>query len=158
MGPNRVLFCSHGHFKRVSTQFRPHFVDKTMQIKLVSLTVDDQEKALQFYTNVLGFVKKEDILMGPSRWLTVTSPEGVEGAELVLEPCAFPPAAVYQKALFDAGIPATAFITSDIAAEHARLTEAGVAFRGEPANVGTVTMVIFEDTCGNLINLVQPNA
>ena len=129
-----------------------------MQIKLASITVDDQEKALHFYTARLGFTKKEDIPMGPFRWLTVTSPDGVPGVELVLEPLGFPPAAVYQKALFDAGIPATAFITSDIAGEFRRLKAAGVRFRGEPARMGDITTVIFEDTCGNLINLVQPAA
>jgi hypothetical protein len=89
-----------------------------MQIKLASVMVDDQDKAVNFYPTILGFVKKADIPMGPFRWLTVTSPEGVEGAELALEPMGFPPARIYQKALFDAGIPATAFITYDIQAEY----------------------------------------
>jgi catechol 2,3-dioxygenase-like lactoylglutathione lyase family enzyme len=127
-----------------------------MQIKLASVMVDDQAKALHFYTSVLGFVKQADIPMGPFRWLTVRSPEGVEGAELVLEPMGFPPARIYQQALFDAGIPATAFITTDIQAEFRRLKEAGVRFRGEPQGIGPITAVLFEDTCGNLINLVQP--
>lgn len=127
-----------------------------MQIKLVSIMVDDQEKALRFYTNVLGFVKEADIPIGEYRWLTVSSPEGVAGVELVLEPMAFPPAQTYQKALFEAGIPATAFITSDIQAEYERLKEAGVIFRGEPQSMGPVKTVLFEDTCGNLISLVQP--
>ncbi len=96
--------------------------------------------------------------MGPFRWLTVSSPEGVNGVELVLEPMGFPPARTYQKALFDAGIPATAFISRDIAAEFKRLTGRGVKFRGEPASMGPITAVLFEDTCGNLINLVQPAA
>ena len=129
-----------------------------MQIKLASVTVENQENALHFYTAVLGFVKKNDIPMGPFRWLTVTSPEGVEGVELVLEPPGFPPALAYQKALFAAGIPATAFITSDIAAEYRRLKALGVSFRGEPKSMGPITAVVFEDTCGNLINLVQPKA
>jgi predicted enzyme related to lactoylglutathione lyase len=129
-----------------------------MQIKLASVMVDDQEKALRFYTEVLGFTKKEDITMGPYRWLTVSSPEGVEGVELVLEPLAFPPARTYQAALFEAGIPATAFITSDIDAEYRRLAARGVVFRGEPKAMGPVTVVVFEDTCGNLINLAQPSA
>jgi catechol 2,3-dioxygenase-like lactoylglutathione lyase family enzyme len=85
-----------------------------MQLKFISVTVADQEAALQFYTNTLGFAKMADILMGEYRWLTVTSPDGIEGVELVLEPMAFPPSRVYQKALFDAGIPATAFITKDV--------------------------------------------
>jgi catechol 2,3-dioxygenase-like lactoylglutathione lyase family enzyme len=127
-----------------------------MQIKLASVPVDDQDKALHFYVAVLGFVKKNDIPMGAFRWLTVPSPEGVEGAELVLEPMGFPPAQEYQKALFEAGIPATAFITSDIHAEYRRLKTLGVRFRGEPQSLGPISAVLFEDTCGNLINLVQP--
>lgn len=129
-----------------------------MQIKLTSVMVLDQDVALQFYTTVLGFEKQADIPMGPFRWLTVSSPEGVEGVELVLEPMGFPPARVYQKALFDAGVPATAFITSDIGAEFQRLKALGVKFRGEPTSMGPITAVLFEDTCGNLINLVQPAA
>ena len=127
-----------------------------MQIKFSSLMVDDQEKALHFYTHVLGFVKMADIPMGKFRWLTVTSPEGVKGAELVLEPKNFPPAQVYYKALFDAGIPAAALITADIFSDFRRLKALGVVFRGEPASMGPITSVLFEDTCGNLINLVQP--
>ena len=129
-----------------------------MQIRLASIMVDDQEKALLFYTNVLGFTKKQDIPMGSFRWLTVTSPEGAEGVELVLEPLNFPPAKVFQKALFDAGVPATAFLTNDIHGEYARLIAKGVVFRGEPASMGPITAVVFEDTCGNLISLVQPKA
>jgi catechol 2,3-dioxygenase-like lactoylglutathione lyase family enzyme len=127
-----------------------------VQIKFSSIMVDDQNKALRFYTEVLGFVKCADIPMGPFRWLTVTSPEGVEGTELILEPIGFPPAKVYQKALFEAGIPLTAFITKDIQNEYKRLKERGVLFKGEPKNIGPITAVLFEDTCGNLINLVQP--
>ena len=127
-----------------------------MQITLSSILVEDQDRALQFYTDFLGFEKKHDIPMGPYRWLTVTSPEGAMGVEVALEPMAFPPARVYQKALYDAGIPATAFISSDIGAEVQRLKARGVRFRGEPKNMGPVTTVLFEDTCGNLINLVQP--
>ena len=128
-----------------------------MQLKFISITVNNQDEALNFYTNVLGFTKMADIPMGEYRWLTVVSPEGIEGVELVLEPLAFEPARVYQKALFDAGIPATAFITNDINAEYDRLKNLGVIFRGEPQIMGPVTVVMFEDTCGNLINLVQPN-
>lgn len=130
----------------------------SMHIQLTSITVQDQSRALEFYTKQLGFVIKHDIPMGPYRWLTVTSPEGAEGVELVLEPTAFPPAAVYQKALYEAGIPATAFITQDIVLEVRRLKERGVKFRGEPQKMGPVTAALFEDTCGNLINLVQPGA
>lgn len=127
-----------------------------MQITLTSLLVDDQDKALAFYTNVVGFQQKHDIPMGAFRWLTVTSPEGAHGVELVLEPLGFPPAKDFQKALYDAGIPATAFITADIHGEVARLKAKGVTFRGEPTDYGAVTAVLFEDGCGNLINLVQP--
>jgi catechol 2,3-dioxygenase-like lactoylglutathione lyase family enzyme len=127
-----------------------------MQIRLASIMVDDQDKALAFYTGKLGFRKQADIPMGPQlRWLTVTSPEGADGVELVLEPIGFPPAKIYQKARFDAGAPATAFITTDIQGDYRRLQTAGVVFRGEPQNFGPVTTVLFEDTCRNLINLVQ---
>jgi catechol 2,3-dioxygenase-like lactoylglutathione lyase family enzyme len=129
-----------------------------MQITLSSLLVEDQDRALKFYTEILGFQKKHDIPMGAFRWLTVTSPEGAAGVEVVLEPMAFPPARTYQRALYDAGIPATAFISADIAAEFQRLKAKGVRFRGEPTKAGPVTVVLFEDTCGNLINLVQPPA
>jgi len=127
-----------------------------MRINLSSVMVDDQDKALRFYTDVLGFRPMADLPMGEYRWLTVVSPEGAEGVELVLEPMAFPPAREYQRALFEAGIPATAFLTSDIQGEYARLKERGVVFRGEPQAMGPITVVLFEDTCGNLINLVQP--
>jgi catechol 2,3-dioxygenase-like lactoylglutathione lyase family enzyme len=127
-----------------------------VQIRLASVMVDDQNKALRFYTTILGFVKNKDIPMGPFRWLTVSSPEGAEGVELVLEPMGFEPAQTYQKALFAAGIPATAFLTNDITSEHLRLQKLGVRFRGEPTRMGPITAVLFEGTCGNLINLVQP--
>jgi catechol 2,3-dioxygenase-like lactoylglutathione lyase family enzyme len=127
-----------------------------MQIKFTSILVDDQSKALKFYTESLGFRKLSDIPMGEYRWLTVVSPDGMEGAEVVLEPMGFPPAKTWQKALFDAGIPATAFITTDIDSEFQRLAARGVKFRGEPKQMGPIKAVTFEDTCGNLINLVQP--
>ena len=127
-----------------------------MQLKFVSIMVDNQDKALAFYTSILGFEKMADIPMGEYRWLTVTSPDGIAGVELVLEPMGFPPARAYQKALFDAGVPAIALITKDIAADFKRLQARGVQFRGEPKSMGPITAVVFEDTCGNLINLVQP--
>jgi catechol 2,3-dioxygenase-like lactoylglutathione lyase family enzyme len=136
-----------------------HFQQEApVQIRLASIMVDDQDKALRFYTTILGFMKNKDIPMGPFRWLTVSSPEGAEGVELVLEPMSFVPAQTYQRALFAAGIPATAFLTNDIASEHHRLQKLGVIFRGEPKSMGPITAVLFEDTCGNLINLVQPMA
>jgi catechol 2,3-dioxygenase-like lactoylglutathione lyase family enzyme len=128
-----------------------------MQIKFVSVMVDDQDKALHFYTQVLGFRKMADIPMGEYRWLTVVSPDGIDGVELVLEPMAFPPARVYQKELFDAGVPATAFTTKDLQTEYARLKTRGVKFRSEPQSMGIISIAVFEDTCGNLINLVQPS-
>jgi len=97
-----------------------------------------------------------DIAMGEFRWLTVVSPDGIEGVELVLEPMSFPPAKVFQKALFDTGIPACAFITSDINKEYRRLKERGVIFHSELKSLGLITAIVFDDTCGNLINLVQP--
>ena len=107
-----------------------------MQIRLASVMVDNQENALRFYTTILGFVKNKDISMGPFRWLTVSSPEGAEGVELVLEPLGFAPAQTYQKALFGAGIPATAFLTNDIDSEYRRLRALGVSSRGEPKSMG----------------------
>lgn len=126
-----------------------------MKIKLSSLLVEDQDKALRFYTEVLGFVKKTEIPMGEFKWLTVVSPEGAQDIELVLEPIGFPPARTYQKALFDAGIPLTAFAVEDIQKEYDRLKKRGVEFRGEPTKMGAVSVVLFEDTCGNLIQLYQ---
>jgi catechol 2,3-dioxygenase-like lactoylglutathione lyase family enzyme len=126
-----------------------------VQIKLASIFVDDQDKALRFYTGILGFAKMADIPMGTFRWLTVTSAEETEGAELALSAVGFPPAERFQRALYDAGIAATAFVTADIEAEYQRLRKLGVVFRGEPATMGSFIAVIFEDTCGNLINLVQ---
>ena len=127
-----------------------------MQLKFISMMVDDQSKALAFYTEVLGFEKMADLPVGDYRWLNFTSPDGMHGVELVLEPIAFEPARVYQRALFDAGVPASAFISTDIHADFARLRAAGVVFRGTPTAMGPITAVLFEDTCGNLINLVQP--
>jgi catechol 2,3-dioxygenase-like lactoylglutathione lyase family enzyme len=129
-----------------------------LQIKLTSIMVNDQEKALDFYTRVLGFSKKEDVPMGPFRWLTVVSPDGIDGVELVLEPMGFEPARTFQEALFGAGIPATAFMSSDIDADYRRLTGLGVQFRGAPKIMGPIIAVTFEDSCGNLINLVQVGA
>lgn len=126
-----------------------------MRIALCSLLVDDQEKALDFYTHKLGFIKKNDIPAGEFRWLTVVSPEGPGDVELVLEPNANPAAKAYQAALFEQGIPLTAFAVKDIHAEYARLKERGVVFRSEPFAVGPTTIALFEDTCGNLIQIYQ---
>ena len=128
-----------------------------MQIRHVLVKVDDQDKALAFYTSTLGFVKKLDIAMGKMRWLTITSPEGAEGVEIVLETNEFPAARESQKILYDAGFPATVLTTDDIGADFQRLKGMGVKFRGEPKDIGPVSTVSFEDICGNLINLVQPH-
>ncbi len=127
-----------------------------MQIKLSSVFVDDQAKALAFYTEVLGFVKKTDVSLGEYRWLTVVSPEGPDDIELLLEPNANPAAKTYQRALYEQGIPLTMFYVDDIQGEYRRLTQLGVAFRQEPMSAGPVTIAIFDDTCGNFIQLVQP--
>ena len=127
-----------------------------MQIKLTSIMVDDQDKALRFYTDVLGFRKKHDIPVGEYRWITVTSPEGPDDVELALEPNANPAGKAFQEAMFSQGIPITAFEVADIANEFARLTARGVAFIRQPTQAGPVTIAIFADTCGNLIQLYQP--
>lgn len=128
-----------------------------MKITLTSVLVEDQSKALDFYTGVLGFVKAEDVSLGEYRWLTVVSPEGSREIELLLEPNAHPAAKVYQKALFADGIPLTMFASKDIQAEYERLAAKGVVFRSKPTPAGPVTVAVFEDTCGNLIQIVQKN-
>jgi glyoxylase I family protein len=128
-----------------------------MRIKLTSIMVEDQDRALKFYTEVLGFQKKHDIpIGGPYRWLTVTSPEGPDDLELSLEPNANPAAKTFQQALFSQGIPATAFEVSDIAKEVARLKSLGAVFTKDPTPAGPVTIAILSDTVGNLIQLYQP--
>lgn len=126
-----------------------------MRIKLTSIMVDDQDKGLRFYTEVLGFKKKHDIPVGEYRWITVTSPEGPDDLELALEPNANPAGKTFQDAMFSQGIPITAFEVADIAAEFARLTAKGVAFTRHPAPAGPVIVAVFADTCGNLIQLYQ---
>jgi len=117
--------------------------------------VDDQEKALKFYTEVLGFVKKTEIPLGRFKWLTVVSPEAPDGVEILLEPMEFPPAKVFQKALFDAGIPLTSFGADNIDKEYERLEKQGVKFKSKPVSMGSVKIAVFEDTCGNLIQIAQ---
>ena len=126
-----------------------------MKIKLNSVFVDNQDKALKFYTEVLGFVKKNDIPIGEYKWLTVVSPEGPDDIELVLEPNGNPAAKTYQEAIFKQGIPCTAFAVDDIQKEYERLKELGVVFTMEPTKMGPVTLAKFDDTCGNLIQLYQ---
>jgi catechol 2,3-dioxygenase-like lactoylglutathione lyase family enzyme len=126
-----------------------------MKIKLTSVMVDDQAKALKFYTEILGFAKKMDVPAGEHRWLTVVSPEEPGAAELLLEPLGFPPAKVFQKALYEAGIPANSFMVSDIQKEFARLKALGAKFRMEPTSMGPVTVATLDDTCGNFIQICQ---
>ena len=127
-----------------------------MRIRLASIMVEQQDHALRFYTEVLGFRKKHDIPVGEYRWITVVSPEGPDELELALEPNANPAGKAFQTAMFEQNIPLTAFEVSDIAAEHARLKAQGVVFTQEPTPAGPVTIAVFSDTCGNLIQLYQP--
>ncbi len=126
-----------------------------MKIKLSSIRVDNQDKALKFYTEILGFVKKREIPMGEYRWLTVVSKNDSDGTELVLEPPGFAPAVSYQKALFDAGIPSNAFQVEDIQKEYERLKTLGVKFSGPPSAMGPTTLAKFENTCGNHLQIFQ---
>lgn len=127
-----------------------------MQIRLTSILVDNQDAALEFYTNVVGFTKSADVNLGPLRWLTVSSPDGAAGAELVLEKTEFPPAQIYQRARFAAAIPALALTSNDLRTEYRLLKGRGAKFRGEPQDLGPILSAIFEDGCGNLIHLLQP--
>lgn len=127
-----------------------------MKIILTNVFVNDQDRALKFYTEMLGFVKKNDVTAGEYRWLTVVSPEDQNGTELLLEPNDNPVAQAYQKGIFEQGIPATSFGVEDIRAEYEKLKERGVKFTMEPTKVyQEVTIAVFDDTCGNLIQIMQ---
>jgi catechol 2,3-dioxygenase-like lactoylglutathione lyase family enzyme len=126
-----------------------------MRIVVSSIFVDDQDKALAFYTTKLGFVKKADIPLGAARWLTVVAPDAPAGPELVLEPDSHPAVGPYKRALVQDGIPATSFAVDDIHAEYERLRSAGVQFTQPPVDMGPVTTAVLDDTCGNLIQLAQ---
>jgi catechol 2,3-dioxygenase-like lactoylglutathione lyase family enzyme len=126
-----------------------------MRIYITSVLVDDQDKALGFYTDVLGFQKKTDVPLGEARWLTVVSPEAPQGPELALEPDAHPAAGPYKAALVADGIPATSFAVDDVHAESRRLRDLGVRFTQEPVEMGGVTTAVFDDTCGNLIQIAK---
>ncbi|HRG07478.1 MAG TPA: VOC family protein [Cyclobacteriaceae bacterium] len=126
-----------------------------IKIHVTSVPVNNQDKALRFYTEKLGFIKKTEIPMGEHKWLTVVSPNEQNGVELLLEPMGFEPAKVYQKALKDAGIPYTSFMVADLDKEYKRLIGIGVKFLMEPREMGPVKMAILDDTCGNNIQLVQ---
>lgn len=129
-----------------------------MRVYVTSVFVDDQQKALDFYTNVLGFQKKNDIPMGEARWLTVVSPEDPDGTELLLEPSGHPAVGPFKEALVNDGIPFTSFMVQDVQAEFERLSDLGVSFTQEPVTMGNVTMTVLDDTCGNLIQLVTLNS
>ena len=126
-----------------------------MRINLASVLVDDQDNALRFYTETLGFQKKHDIPLGEHRWLTVVSPEDPDGTELVLEPDEHPAVKPFKSALVEDGIPFTSFAVRNVAAEHERLETLGVRFTQPPTDLGTVITAVFDDTCGNLIQIAQ---
>ena len=126
-----------------------------MRINLSSVLVDDQDKALKFYTEMLGFEKKTEIPLGEARWLTVVSPEDPDGTELLLEPDGHPAAGPFKRALVEDGIPFTSFAVDDAQAEFERLRERGVRFVQEPVEMETVTTAVLDDTCGNLIQIAS---
>lgn len=126
-----------------------------MRIVVSSIFVDDQDKALAFYTAKLGFVKKEDIPLGAARWLTVVAPDAPDGTELLLEPDSHPAVGPFKRALMQDGIPFASFAVDDIHAEYERLRSAGVQFTQPPVEMGPVTTAVLDDTCGNLIQLAQ---
>ena len=126
-----------------------------MRITLTGVFVGDQDEALRFYTETLGFVKKHDVPVGEFKWLTVVSPDDPDGTELLLEPNENPVAQEYQKGIFDQGIPAASFSVTDIRAEYEKLKSLGVAFTMEPTELPNVTIAVFDDTCGNLIQIMQ---
>jgi catechol 2,3-dioxygenase-like lactoylglutathione lyase family enzyme len=126
-----------------------------MKIIVTSIFVQDQDKALEFYTETLGFVKKHDVPSGEYRWITLVSPDDQNGTELLLEPNAHPAAKEYQKKLFADGIPVTMFGVTDIRKEYTRLMEKNVKFTIEPTEMDQVTIAVFDDTCGNLIQMIE---
>ncbi len=126
-----------------------------MKIKVTSVMVDNQDKALKFYTDILGFVKKRDIPLGEARWLTVVSKEEQDGVELLLELMSFAPAKTYQKELFKAGIPFTAFNVVDVDKEYHRLIDLKISFSMKPTQFGPTKLAVFNDTCGNNIQIFQ---
>ncbi len=126
-----------------------------MRINVTSVLVDDQDKALAFYTDVLGFVKKTEVPLGEARWLTVVSPEDPDGTELLLEPDGHPAVRPFKEALVADGIPFTSFAVEDVEAEFERLSALGVRFTQEPVEMGGVTIAVLDDTCGNLIQIAS---
>jgi predicted enzyme related to lactoylglutathione lyase len=158
-GPTRVAVVDDTCGNLIQLLQPPRFANgatnSAIKISLASVLVNDQENALEFYTRTLGFLKKRDMPAGTNRWLTVVSPEEPEGPELLLEPMGFAPAKTFQKALFDAGIPLTAFAVDDIQLASQKLKKSGVMFKMEPTKAGPTTLAVFEDTCGNLIQIFQ---
>ncbi|RAS75344.1 VOC family protein [Priestia endophytica] len=126
-----------------------------MKIIVTSIFVQDQDKALKFYTETIGFVKKHDVPVGEYRWIALVSPDEQDGTELLLEPNDHPAAKEYQKKIFAEGIPATMFGVADVREEYKRLIKCGVKFTIEPTEMGEVTLAVFDDTCGNFIQIVQ---
>ncbi|WP_117232685.1 VOC family protein [Vibrio maerlii] len=126
-----------------------------MRITITSVPVNDQDKALDFYTNVLGFIKKKEVPLGEHKWLTVVSPQEQAGVELLLEPMAFAPAKQYQNALKEAGIPWTTFEVDDVQSEYERLIQLGVKFSITPREAGNVMIAVLDDSCGNYIQIMQ---
>jgi catechol 2,3-dioxygenase-like lactoylglutathione lyase family enzyme len=151
----RGLYAFGGATVRLPRSMAARQIGGDMHIKLTSVLVDDQDKALRFYTNVLGFQKKTEIPLGEHRWLTVVSPDDPDGTELVLEPDAHPAAKPFKAALFGDGIPFTSFAVEDVHQEFERLRALGVEFTQEPAKMGPVITAVFDDTCGNLIQIAQ---
>jgi catechol 2,3-dioxygenase-like lactoylglutathione lyase family enzyme len=128
-----------------------------MRIHLTSIYVDDQDKALSFYTEILGFAKRDDFPVGDYRWITLVSREDANGTQLLLEPDAHPAVKPFKDALVDDGIPFTSFAVQSVEAEYERLSELGVRFTQEPSNLGPATTAVFDDTCGNLIAIAHQN-
>jgi catechol 2,3-dioxygenase-like lactoylglutathione lyase family enzyme len=126
-----------------------------VKIAMTSVLVDDQEKALRFYTDVLGFQTRHDVPLGEHRWISVVSPQSPDGVELILEPDAHPAARPFKQALVADGIPYTAFAVDDLQAEFTRLSGLGVTFTQQPLQMGPATTAVLDDTCGNLIQLIQ---
>lgn len=127
-----------------------------MRINISSVFVDDQDKALAFYTEVLGFVKKHEVPLGEHRWLTVVAPDDRDGHELLLEPDAHPAAKQFKSALIEDGIPAASFACDDVEAEHGNLVARGVRFTQQPMVMGPVVTAVLDDTCGNLVQITSP--
>ena len=154
-----IIYGKLDHYSLIKSNL-PLQKENKMKIKLTSVYVDDQDKALKFYTEVLGFVKKTEIPLGEAKWLTVVSPEQPDGTELLLEPdynpTINPTTNTFKKALYNAGIPFTMFYVDDIEKEYKRLKKQGVVFKMEPTSAGPVTIAVFDDTCGNLIQIAQP--